>query len=388
MTGSGEASGPALRPLPEPPDYEVGRRLRPVTKVLPAAARLHNRALVLQTLYRETGLSRADLARKTGLTRVTISDLVAELIRDGLVLELGVRDTARPGKPAVLLDINHDIAQIVGLDLSGDRQFRGAVLDIDGHIVERESTDLDGAVGDEALGKVLSLIDRLRGKATRRLLGIGIGTPGIVTPEGLVDSAPNLGWTGLALQETITRRTGTRTYVRNDANAAALAEYGFGPTEGDMIIVTLGHGVGAGLIVAGSLVWGSRYAAGEIGQVTTVGSGGLRAKALESVIAVPVIRKALAEPGASPSRVLEDAGVRLGEVLAPIVGALNLAEVVLSGPEDLVEGPFRAAVHRTLQRETMSGFHTGVTVRMTRLGPDIVLRGAAIMVLSRELGVS
>jgi predicted NBD/HSP70 family sugar kinase len=355
---------------------------------MPARARSHNRALVLQTLYRNTGLSRADLARKTGLTRVTISDLVAELIGDGLVVELGHRDEARPGKPAVLLDINHDAAQIIGIDLSDDRQFRGAVLGIDGEVVERAETALDGAVGEEALGKVLWLIDRLQEKATRRILGIGVGTPGVVTPDGVVDSAPNLGWTGLRLQETITRRTGTRSYVGNDANAAALAEYGFGPTDGDMIIVKLSHGVGAGLIVAGSLVWGSRYAAGEIGQVTTGRRYEGAEKPLEAAIAVPRMRQALAAPGAVRARVLEDAGVRLGEVLTPVVGALNLAEVVLSGPEDLVEGVFMSAVLRTVQEHTMIGFHTGVRVRMTRLGDDIVLRGAAIMVLSRELGVS
>ncbi|HEU0257745.1 MAG TPA: ROK family transcriptional regulator [Microbacteriaceae bacterium] len=374
--------------MPAPPDFEVGRRLRPVAKVLPARARSHNRALVLQTLYHGTGLSRADLARATGLTRVTISDLVAELLDDGLVVEKGPRDEARPGKPAVLLDINHDVAQIIGIDLSEDVVFRGAVLGIDGQVVERAQTALDGAVGEEALGKVLSLVDRLRGRSTRRLLGIGIGTPGVVTPEGLVDSAPNLGWTRLQLQETVTSYTGTRSYVGNDANVAALAEYGFGPADGDMIMVKLGHGVGAGLIVSGSLVWGSRYAAGEIGQITTVGEANGTAKALETVLAVPRLREALSVPGASGDGVLEDAGRRLGEALVPVVGALNPAEVVLSGPEDLVEGVFLAAVLDTLRRQTMNGFHTGVTVRMTRLGADIVLRGAAVLVLSRELGVS
>src|SRR6185437_11453754 len=83
-----------------------GRALRPKTKVLPEHARTHNRSLVLQTLYRAGQVSRADIARETGLTRVTISDLVAGLIAEGLVVELGQRDDARPGKPAVLLDMN------------------------------------------------------------------------------------------------------------------------------------------------------------------------------------------------------------------------------------------------------------------------------------------
>jgi len=95
------------------------RSLRPSTKVLPEHARGHNRSLVLQTLYRAGQQSRADIARGTGLTRVTVSDLVAELIGEGLVVETGQREDARPGKPATLLDLNRHAFQIIGVDLSG-----------------------------------------------------------------------------------------------------------------------------------------------------------------------------------------------------------------------------------------------------------------------------
>src|SRR6478609_11685395 len=116
--------------------FTTGRALRPHTKVLPEHARGHNRSLVLQSLYRSGRASRADLARETGLTRVTISDLVGELIAEGLVVELGQRDDARPGKPAVLLDLDRGATQIVGVDLSEHAVFRGAVLDMDGRILQ------------------------------------------------------------------------------------------------------------------------------------------------------------------------------------------------------------------------------------------------------------
>ena len=83
-----------------------GRALRPRAKVLPEHARSHNRSLVLQTLYRSGRRSRADLARETGLTRVTVSDLVAELLTEGLVIELGQRESVRPGKPAIRPECN------------------------------------------------------------------------------------------------------------------------------------------------------------------------------------------------------------------------------------------------------------------------------------------
>ncbi|MGH1548266.1 ROK family transcriptional regulator [Leifsonia poae] len=373
-----------------------GRALRPRTKVLPEHARGHNRSLVLQSLYRSGRVSRADLARTTGLTRVTISDLVGELIAEGLVVELGQRDDARPGKPAVLLDVNRGATQIIGVDLSEHAVFRGAVLDMDGRILSTVEVELAGSRGEEATAKVLTLVDRLVAATTAPVLGIGIGSPGIVDAEGTVAAAPNLGWVDEPLQRRVAERTGLPVFVANDANVAVLAEHGFADAQGDMMLVKVGHGVGSGLLVAGALVFGSRFAAGEIGQVMVGTDDGPEApydreRCLEAWLAVPRLesRVAASEAAGEPvAPVLREAGQRLGVALAPIVGALNLSEVVLSGPEELIDGVLLDAVGETLRNRTMAGFHSGVAIRMTSLGRDIVLRGCVVMVLSAQLGVS
>jgi predicted NBD/HSP70 family sugar kinase len=364
--------------------------------VLPEHARHHNRSLVLQSLYREGQASRADLARETGLTRVTISDLVGELIAEGLVIELGQRGDARPGKPAVLLDVNRSAIQIVGVDLSEHAVFRGAVLDMDGQVLRAAEVALAGSRGDDATAKVLALVDELVEAATAPLLGIGVGSPGIVDATGTVVAAPNLGWTDEPLQRMLAERTGLPVFVANDANVAVLAEHGFADAHGDMMLVKVGHGVGSGLLVAGALVFGSRFAAGEIGQVmvgTDDGSEGPydREKCLEAWLAVPRLESkvaAAAVAGRPVEPVLREAGQRLGVALAPIVGALNLSEVVLSGPEELLAGALIDALGETLRNRTMAGFHSDVTLRMTSQGRDIVLRGCVVMVLSAQLGVS
>ena len=373
-----------------------GRALRPRTKVLPEHARGHNRSLVLQSLYRSGRVSRADLARSTGLTRVTISDLVAELIAEGLVVELGQRDDARPGKPAVLLDVDRSATQIIGVDLSEHAVFRGAVLDIDGRILDAVEIELAGSRGQDATEKVLTLVDRLVGLATAPVLGIGIGSPGIVDAEGTVAAAPNLGWADEPLQRLLAQRTGLPVFVANDANVAVLAEHGFADAQGDMMLVKVGHGVGSGLLVAGALVFGSRFAAGEIGQVIVGTDEGPdapydREHSLEAWLAVPRLERRLAAAAAAgrpTEQVLREAGQRLGVALAPVVGALNLSELVLAGPEDLLDGIVLEAFRETLRNRTMAGFHSGVTVRMTSQGRDIVLRGCVVMVLSAQLGVS
>lgn len=373
-----------------------GRALRPRTKVLPEHARSHNRSLVLQSLYRDGRASRADLARETGLTRVTISDLVGELIAEGLVVELGQRDDARPGKPAVLLDVNRAATQIIGVDLSEHAMFRGAVLDIDGVVLRAAEVELAGSRGEEAVAKVLALVDELVAAATAPILGVGVGSPGIVDATGTVVAAPNLGWTDEPLQRRLAERTGLAVFVANDANVAVLAEHGFADAQGDMMLVKVGHGVGSGLLVAGALVFGSRFAAGEIGQVmvgTDDGAQGPydREKCLEAWLAVPRLEAKVAaavDAGEPVEPVLRQAGQRLGVALAPIVGALNLSEVVLSGPDELLAGTLLDAVRETLQNRTMAGFHSDVSIGMTGQGRDIVLRGCVVMVLSAQLGVS
>jgi predicted NBD/HSP70 family sugar kinase len=369
--------------------------LRPSTKVLPEHARGHNRSLVLQTLYRSGNQSRADIARETGLTRVTVSDLVAELIVEGLIVETGQREDARPGKPATLLELNRNAFQIVGIDLSDYAVFRGALLDLDGQITERIEVPLAGSVGSDATAKVATIVETLIGRATLPILGVGVGSPGVVDLGGVVLSAPNLGWANEPLQARLEARFNVPVLVMNDANAAALAEHSFGDADSDMMLVKVGHGVGAGLLLDGTPLFGSRFAAGEIGHVVVGTDGGLECVCgkhgcLETWLAVPRLEAALAAASSNEekNRVLTEAGQRLGIALAPIVGALNLAEVVLSGPTHLLDGALASATIETLRGRTMAEFHGDLTLRMTKLGEDIVMRGAAVMVLSGLLGVS
>ncbi|MHB8188521.1 MAG: ROK family transcriptional regulator [Dermatophilaceae bacterium] len=382
--------------------FSSGRVLRPSTKVLPEDVRAHNRSLVLQTLYRAGRQSRADIARLTRLTRVTVSDLVAELITQGLIIEIGKREDSRPGKPATLLDINRGALQIVGLDLSEYSIFRGAVLDLDGQILERAEAPLAGSTGTEATAKVIALAEALVARTTAPILGIGVGSPGVVDLAGVVLSAPNLGWSHEHLQNTLAARFGIPVIVGNDARAAVLAEHSFGGASSDMMLIKVGHGVGSGLLLNGSLLFGSRFAAGEIGHVVVEKEGGAECACgkfgcLETWVAAPRLAARIAAAQASDELqsplkaaepTLREAGRHLGIALAPVVAALNLSEIVLSGPTDLLDGPLAEATIETLRDRTMAELHGDLVVRMTTLGEDIVIRGAAVMVLSSQLGVS
>ncbi|WP_447942502.1 ROK family transcriptional regulator [Microbacterium aurum] len=369
-----------------------GRGMRHAAKVLPEHARAHNRSLVLQTLFHQGAMSRADLSRETGLTRVTISDLVAELIDDGYVAERGLREVTGPGKPAILVDLDREGHRIVGLDLSGTDRFLGAVLTLDGEIVSRHDAPVPADTPD-ILDAVVELASRLVADAHAPVLGIGVGTPGVVDDHGVVLTAPNFGWTDVDLEGALRARLDLPVLVANDANAAVLAEYTFGGAADDVLVVRVGRGVGSGLLAGGQPLRGSRFAAGEIGHVTVGTDGGPvcvcgKIGCLEAWLSVPALEARLAESGADRDAILRDAGDRLGIALAPVVGALDLSEIVLSGIPDLLDGTLAQATVETLRARTLAQFHDGVQVRMTTQGEDIVLRGAAVMVLSGQLGVS
>jgi predicted NBD/HSP70 family sugar kinase len=371
-----------------------GGSLRAGRKVVPEDARRHNRALALRSLFRAGPLSRADLARVTHLTPPSASDLVAELLEDGLVEELGRRADQGVGKPATLVGIVPDARHIVCLDLGDAREFHGARINLMGKVLDRRTIDREGRTGAAATDLAVQLAVSLAADAERPLLGVGIGSPGLVHPDGVVLEAANLRWHGEDLASATSARLDLPVHVANDANAAALAEYTFGEAHAQsLLMVKIGEGVGAGLLIDGQLFVGGRFSAGEIGHVMVDGRGEVcacgRRGCLETAIAAPVVRRRLAGQDArGQQRVLQAAGRRLGVALATVVSALNLDEVVLSGPPDVVGEPFRRAALATIRRRMMPALGEHVQLRASSLGEDDVLLGAAVLVLSQELGVA
>ena len=380
------------------------RLLRPTAKVLPGHARAHNRSMVLQHLFHSGPWSRADLARATGLTRVTVSDLVAELMAEGLVTELGLRSEGKVGKPGTLVGLRTDAFQIVAVDLADDELMHGAVLDLSGEVRARRSAAVAGREGESAVEALLDLCRELVDAATVPVLGVGVGSPGVIDPSGAVLQAPNRGWYELPLAERLAAELGVPVHVANDANTAALGEYTYGGASGSLLVLTVGEGVGAGIVLDGVLVQGHEHAAGELGHVTAVDErddidgaplGRPRPCAcgrqgcLETVLSVPALRRQIeGRDGDAAATALAAVGRRLGIVLAPVVSTLNLSEVVISGPPELLDGPLREAALATLRERTMPVIGSNLQLRMTKLGEDGALSGAAVLVLSGQLGVS
>jgi predicted NBD/HSP70 family sugar kinase len=388
----------------------VGRVLRPTTKALPGDSRAHNRSLILSTLFHAGPCSRADLARATGLTRVTVSDLVAELIEDSLVQDVGKRSEQRVGKPATIVELRADACEVIAVDLSDTMSTRAALVDLAGNITSRLDTPMAGATGEEALKHLDATVAEMKARSRKPLLGIGVASPGVISPAGVVREAPNYRWNDLDLAGRLTGRFYLPAYVANDANTAALAEFTFGAGSGSgagsgFMVITFGKGLGAGIVIDGALLRGHSFAAGELGHVTAVDGGEVcacgRRGCLETILSAAALRRVRDEASGgagagSGSRAgaqgLEEALYAVGRqgavVLAPVVGALNLSEIVLAGPTDLLAGPLANGLAEGIRERVMAFTGLDLTVRAATLGQDMLLAGALALVLAGELGVS
>lgn len=372
--------------------------------------RAHNEQLVLGTIYDRGPISRADVARGTGLTRTTVSDVVAGFLRDGLARELG-RGPSTGGKAPILLEVTKDGRHLVGLDL-GEKVFRGAIVNLRGQIVRAVDVPVEDRDGAGALERVFGLVDTLVSTADRPLLGIGIGTAGLIdTTVGTVLQAVNLDWRDVPLGRLLAEHTGLAVYVVNDSQATALAEHVFGgPRTDNLVVVKVGEGVGAGIVIDGRLVQGDGFGAGEIGHVT-VQPGGAECRCgrrgcLETVASSRAILRAAGSPGepgperlagavarlrSGDPRVLQavrDAGAALGVGVAWLVGALNIERVVLVGSVAAFGQVWLDAVRESMRESALPLLAERTTVEIGHLDEDGVVLGASALLMTRELGLS
>jgi predicted NBD/HSP70 family sugar kinase len=239
--------------------------------------RRHNLSLVLRLLDTQGPRSRADLAKATGLTRATLSSLVADLIDRGLVREIGRGVDQRVGRPATLLEVDGGHVVTVGVELNvaytsvRANDLSGATLYERRRPIPDASTDVDELV--PVLVHELTRAIKAVEEGDRRVVGVTIAVPGIVNANtGVVILAPNLGWRNVPLLALLDAELGSRVPLAmdNEANLGAIAEYRVGHIAGTehLAYLFVSTGVGGGIIVGGSLLRGASGAAGEIGHMT------------------------------------------------------------------------------------------------------------------------
>jgi N-acetylglucosamine repressor len=370
--------------------------------------REHNERLVLATIYDAGRISRADVARLTGLTRTTVSDVTEELIAEGLCREVG-RGPSTGGKAPILLEIPDTARLLVGVDL-GDRVFTAAVVNLRGEIIDRLDVPSGDADGDEALRLALDLIGGIVARADGPILGIGIGAPGLIDQGvGTVIQAVKRDWRQLPLASIVSDRFGLPVQVANDAQAAGLAEHVFGATRGlNLVTVKVGQGIGAGLVLNGELFEGDGFGAGEIGHTVVEPAGELcrcgRRGCLETQASARAVLDRLSAHCGRPvtmdeavtmfnlgdgaaRRIVLGAGASLGRALAAVVGMLHVRRIVLAGTMVAFGDAWLDAVASAASEHALASLTEDTTFEIGRMD-DVVVLGASALLMTRELGMS
>lgn len=323
--------------------------------IRPASRTDVNRSAVLAHLGAQGTVSRADLARALGVSPALMTQLVKDLIADGLVIELD-HEPSQGGRPARRLGLAREGGSAIGVKVAADH-VAFVEVGLDGSVLRTASERFDsGSV--TFLTELTELLLRfIAGAGATRLLGVGVGVPGTADEQasGLVDAWP-LGWAQVPLGEHLRRELGLPVLIENNVNALAMAErlYGVGRRYKHFLVVTIGSGIGAGLVVDGVVMRGASGGAGEFGHLPVVDDGPLctcgNFGCLESLIGeaalvrvarargvigeaagVQALQDAAERGDEEAAEILSEAGHRLGRALAGAVHLLDPQAIVVLG---------------------------------------------------------
>lgn len=357
---------------------------RTTLKSDPSDVRARNIRAVFQLLFPVEQMSRAELGRRVGLSRMAISEVVGEMVDNHLLRETGMDSRTGRGKRSVMLAVDPDGWRIVSVDLTQTFVIRGALVDLCGRIVGRVEIPCENA-GDVQLEVVGELCEKLLSMTDRPVLGMGMAVPGVVDPDGVVIRSVNLGWTNVPLKKRAETRFHIPTVVCNDTNMALLGECYFGDCSADSMFIKIGQGVGAAVCVNGEIVNGRGYAAGEIGHVVVDPKGprcvcGKRG-CLEALLSVPHLRERIDSEPEDRTSILAEAGQRLGRALAMTVSLLDLSDVSVFGPPEIVGEAFIGSMREELEAGISADYRDMPSLHRCQQGDDLVLRGQAVAVI-------
>jgi glucokinase len=228
-----------------------------------------NRSAILEIIRRESPISRTAIAEHLDVSLPTVMRIVEELIEEGFVRPQGSTEWSG-GRRRPLLEFNAESYVVIGVDMGGTKMY-GAISDLGGNILDEVDITRQTASGEENYIRLTELIDTLLDNPkleNRRVRGIGVGAPGITRHrEGVVKWAYSLNWRDFPLKARLTERYKLPITVDNDVNLAAMGElwFGAGQDTQNMILITIGTGIGAGIIIDGALYRGWSESSGEIG---------------------------------------------------------------------------------------------------------------------------
>jgi predicted NBD/HSP70 family sugar kinase len=376
-----------------------------------------NRMALVRLVKAEPGLSRVDLANRTGLTKTTVGMLVQELIDEGWLHQNAPAEGQGVGRRPLPLTLDRERIGLMGAEIGVD-YLNVVACNLQGELFESKCIPYQHRDVTRSLKTLASMLSRAHAdlvEAGRRVLGVGVGVPGMVDlKDGMLRIAPNIGWHGVRIEPMLTERlaeagcAGLPIIVSNDAKAAALSEYVFGAEHhtGPLIYLAMGIGLGGGIILSDRVYLGHDGIAGEVGH-TILQRGGPRCSCGRQgcagtfisqravsremtgkdrpVLSIEEIRQALAAGDKAAVRAARKAGEYLGVLLQNLANSYNPAVIVLGGPLVQLGDPLIKPALASMEGNAGKYDFHRQSVRLCRFGIDACALGAAGGVFQRAL---
>ncbi|KOV66014.1 transcriptional regulator [Streptomyces sp. AS58] len=367
--------------------------------------------------------SRQELAAATGLSLATVATLVGELLGLGMITEVGFEDSAG-GRPRGLVAVNPSGGALIGVDIA-ETYVHVELFDLALNAVARAEEDMRPGESrpEQVVGHVAAAVGAVIAQAgieEARVLGVGVSVPGQVDRDnGVAEYAPNFDWRDVPLLDLLAEHLAHPLHLDNPLRACAVAELWFGAARGrgDAVVVNLGTGVGAGLVLGGGLHRGVSNSAGEWGHTTLVLDGRLchcgNRGCVETYVGAPGIMRRLRElsPGSAllhpgdqtatvgalaravaahdpvAVEVVRDTARYLAAGIADLINLLNPEVIVLSSWVAATLGePLLAEVREAVARHALRRPLAATEIVLSPIAGDPVSLGAATFALEGALG--
>jgi N-acetylglucosamine repressor len=370
-----------------------------------ARMRRMNEASVFGIIHDFGPIARAEIASMSGLSLATISGITGALIDDGIVVEQRAGESTGGRRPS-LLAIDRSAAVAIGVKLINDRVVV-ALTDLGAELIELRSAPLGDDLSPEAVVEILGgVIDGIRAAhPDRRFIGLGLGMAGVIDRvSGTCRFSPFLPWRDVQIRDLIQQRINLPVFIENDVNALTIAErwFGEGSTSPNFLVVTIGRGVGMGIMLNGDLYRGGQSGAGEFGHMTIV-EGGPRCNCgkdgcVEAYVSEASLQRAIrqvtgtsislddavakSESGdAQIAAIFARAGHVFGLALAGVVSILNPTLIIIGGEGTRFIDLLMPSLVQALETHSFDHFFDDVRLVVEPWGDDVWARGAAALAL-------
>lgn len=365
-----------------------------------------NRSIILNVIRNYGPIARAEIARRTNLSPSAVTFQTAELIREGLIVEQQEGESTG-GRPPILLALAKEGIVLAGVKLAEDHAslvITNLNAEVIGqHYVPFESRDPH--LISRLLSEAVHMLLTEHGVPEGHLIGIGIGIAGVIdSKQGLCVLSPHNNWRNVPFAQYMMEYVDCPVYLDNNVNTLTLYEmlYGSGQLYKDFMIITVGLGIGLGMVLDGQIYRGTKGSGGELGHTVVIPDGAVctcgKRGCLETVVADPALMKQAQHKGLAVSlveelmaaastqhpvalQVLDMAGATFGQAIANLISLMNPAYIKISGEGVRLGEPFFMPMRAAIQQNTFARLDMDVVIEIEPLSDTTWARGAASLVL-------